>query len=107
MTMDHDMPWDSSTQEWIDCVKPFFPNDLYLAKQALSAKLDTSMPDWTLTLIVMFLFDGVAIRNRTLAKKQCPSNTMIYQPYGSDDYSTVACEFLNDKQTKVFAVRRL
>ena len=55
------MPWDDRTQEWIDCVKPFFPNDLYLAKKALREKLNTDIPEWILSLITLMLFDGVAI----------------------------------------------
>ena len=100
------MPLDDRTQEWIDCVKPFFPNDLYLAKKALREKLNTDIPEWILSLITLMLFDGVAIEERVTkpppSKSHRKSNgAQRFIPHEGSEFSIIACEFLNDKATIV------
>lgn len=98
------MPWDDRTQEWIDCVKPFFPNDLYLAKKALKEKINSDIPEWILSLITLMLFDGVAIEERVTKpspSKSSKDNEMWdkFVPHKGSEHSIIACEFLNDKAT--------
>ena len=97
------MPWDDATQDWIDCVIPFFPNYLHLAKKAFREKLGSDLPEWIVSLITLMLFDGVAIEQRVTKPRSKPSSKNQtwekYLPSGDDEYGIIACEVLNDKAT--------
>ena len=102
-----DQPWDDLTQEWIECVEPFFPNDMSLAKKALMDKLhNPPLPDWILTLLIMVLFDGVYFIRNMADIFTREAGAEVFSPYGNNDIASIGCEFLNDTRTEVIKISK-
>jgi len=95
--------FDSETTDWIECVRPFFPNDVPLARKALRGRMgNPTLPDWMFSLLVMVLFDGIAYEETRKQYTKARYTSGVFAPYKDDKFGQASADFLNDSRTMVY-----
>ena len=98
-----DSLFDSETSDWIECVRPFFPNDISLARKALRGRMgNPTLPDWMFSLLVMVLFDGIAYEETRKQYNNSRYTSGAFAPYRDGKFNKLSAEFLNDSRTMVY-----
>ena len=98
-----DSLFDSETSDWIECVRPFFPNDVPLARKALRGRMgNPTLPDWMFSLLVMVLFDGIAYEETRKQYNNSRYTSGAFAPYRDGKFNKLSAEFLNDSRTMVY-----
>tara|TARA_Y100000780_G_C13439329_1_gene322693 strand:+ start:45 stop:383 length:339 start_codon:yes stop_codon:yes gene_type:complete len=95
--------FDNETSDWIECVRPFFPNDVPLARKALRGRMgNPTLPDWMFSLLVMVLFDGIAYEETRNQYTNARYTSRAFAPYKDTKLSQANADFLNDGHTMVY-----